>query len=571
MNHIYRSPMAGFCLLALVSGLSGCATSRTSLFSSTFLPTAPLPAAEPPSPERASNQPATDASFEPARLTPRAEVASAPVVPPPAPVVVAKPAVAVAAAPAVVAVVAPVPSPLDALIRRADEHFQRGKRLYHDGQADDARREFDRAVDLLLNAPEDKDRQRLERHLEDLAAAVYRYDIEGLGSGEQAGLPSFDKAPLDDILELTFPVNPELRPKVREQVTATASQLPLMVNDTVLSYINFFNGDRGRRTLLAGLRRAGKYKPMIRRILAEEGVPQELIFLAQAESGFMPRAVSHAAAVGMWQFMRATGHQYGLHQSSSHDDRLDPEKATRAAARHLRDLHQQFGDWYLAIAAYNCGNGCVDRAVQRTGYADYWELRSRHAIPRETTNYVPIILAMTIMVKNASHYGLEHAEEDAPLEYETHEVASPTHLSLFAALADTTVTELRDLNPALLSPVAPASYVMKLPKSKGAAVVAGLAAVPEAKRAAWRMHRIGQGETLGAIARQYQTTTASILEMNRSTEEEMTAGDVLLIPGERMARATVKPSASARAGRRSGSISRKAPVPVSRRARRGRR
>ena len=188
------------------------------------------------------------------------------------------------------------------------------------------------------------------------------------------------------------------------------SQLPLQMTDAVLSYINYFNSDRGRKTLLFGLKRAGRYKPMIQRILAEEGVPQELIYLAQAESGFLPRAVSNKAAVGMWQFIQWRGRQYGLNQTAYTDDRLDPEKATRSAARHLRDLYEKFGDWYLAIAGYNCGDGCVEKAVQRTGYADFWELRARNAIPKETTNYVPIIVAMTIMHKNAKDYDLEDIE-----------------------------------------------------------------------------------------------------------------------------------------------------------------
>ena len=146
---------------------------------------------------------------------------------------------------------------------------------------------------------------------------------------------------------------------------------------------------------------------MIQRILDEEGVPQELIHLAQAESGFIPRAVSRKAAGGMWQFLTWRGNEYGLKQTRYTDDRMDPEKATRSAARHLRDLYHEFGDWYLAIAAYNCGPGSVEKAVERTGYADFWELRARGVLPAETTNYVPIILAMTIMEKNAAEYGIE--------------------------------------------------------------------------------------------------------------------------------------------------------------------
>jgi membrane-bound lytic murein transglycosylase D len=295
---------------------------------------------------------------------------------------------------------------------------------------------------------------------------------------------------------MTFPVPPELSTEVEEQLSETVSQLPLELNDIVLSYINYFSSPKGRRTLEAGLKRSGRYREMISRILAEEGVPQEFIYLAQAESGFLPRAVSHKAAVGMWQFIQSRGREYGLLRSSHYDDRLDPEKATRSAARHLKDLQAKFGDWYLAVAAYNCGDGCVERAVERTGYADFWRLRSLGAIPKETTNYVPIILAMTIMHKNAKAYGLEDLEFDSPLRYESVEFDAPTHLALIADAADRPVSEIRELNPALLTSVAPPGYPVHLPGGTRTMVLAALETIPRAKRASWRVHRVGESDTI---------------------------------------------------------------------------
>ena len=158
---------------------------------------------------------------------------------------------------------------------------------------------------------------------------------------------------------------------------------------------------------------------MIVATLKEEGVPQDLIYLAQAESGFHPLAVSRVGARGIWQFMASRGRGYGLYHNMWVDDRQDPEKSTRAAARHLKDLYNQFGDWYLAMAAYNSGPGTVQAAVKRTGYADFWELYRRNVLPKETRNYVPIILAVTIMAKNPSQYGLDEVVMEKPADYDT--------------------------------------------------------------------------------------------------------------------------------------------------------
>jgi membrane-bound lytic murein transglycosylase D len=230
----------------------------------------------------------------------------------------------------------------------------------------------------------------------------------------------------------------------------------------------------------------------------------------------------------MWQFIRARGREYGLNQTGYHDDRLDPEKATRSAARHLRDLYKRFGDWYLAIAGYNCGDGCVERAVQRTGYADFWEMRKRNALPRETTNYVPIIVAMSIMHKNAKDYGLEDIEIDPPLEYETFTAEAPTHLGLIADSADRPVSEIRELNPALLSNVAPAGYDIHVPPGTRTQVLATLQTIPAARRASWRVHRVGEGDTIETIARRYRMPVSAITAANDALDTEV--GDVLVIP-----------------------------------------
>jgi membrane-bound lytic murein transglycosylase D len=416
-------------------------------------------------------------------------------------------------------------------LQKAEERFEAGKRAYLAGDASLARAEFDRALDILLTAPDDlSDRHRLERRLDEMVDSIYRYDLDHLGAGETKEAVVYDKSPLEGMLELTFPVDPKLKPKVKEELQATLSQLPLEENDRVLSYINYFSTERGRKVLVAGLRRAGRYRPLVQRILDEEGVPRELLCLAQAESGFMPRAISYKRATGMWQFMQYTGHEYGLQASANCDERLDPEKSTRAAARHLRDLYATFGDWYLAMAAYNCGPTCVDNAVQRTGYADFWELAARNALPKETRNYVPLILAMTIMTKNPKDYGLDQIDVERPLEYDNLDLTAATSIDLIADAADRPASEIRELNPALLKPLAPGGYQVHLPKGTYGAVVAALENIPEIHRSSWRMHRVQEGESLAIIGKRFGTPADSIAAANDRSLSAPEAGDLLVIP-----------------------------------------
>jgi membrane-bound lytic murein transglycosylase D len=442
----------------------------------------------------------------------------------------------------------------DALRQRAAQKFERGKRFYRSQDFDKARIEFDGAVDLMLEAAlqDPTGRQSYERSLDQMVDSIHRYDLGGLGAAAPPLEAQFEKAPLEDILQMTFPVDPNLKAKVKEQLAATSSQLPLSVNDAVLGYIHYFSS-RGRRTIIAGLQRAGRYRPLIRRILDEEGVPQEMIHLAQAESGFIPRAMSRAKAVGMWQFLTWRGQEYGLMQTAYTDDRMDPEKATRAAARHLRDLYTQFGDWYLAIAAYNCGPVTIEKAVERTGYADFWELRERRVIPLETTNYVPIILAMTIMEKNAEAYGIDNITPEPALEYDTVDMAAPTSMTLLADITETPAAELAALNPSVMRGLVPAGHAVHVPKGLGAATLAALEAFPAEKRNAWRLHRVGGGETLASIGQRYGTSETSIASANSLDSRVVAEGDRLLIPAVARMEAPSRRSSSRAASSRTAS------------------
>lgn len=448
-------------------------------------------------------------------------------------------------------------------VREADRHFQYGKFCIQEGRLDDARREFDLSINALMGQPQDlPDRASIDRKFEELVRLINRYDLDNLGAGVSQDSPLYTQAPVDQLLDLTFPVDPRMKDKVRAQVQAGGSQLPLTVNDAVLSYINYFVSERGRKTVYFGLRRGGRYQEMISRVLTEEGVPQEMFHLAQAESGFMPLALSRKAAAGMWQFLRSRGNEYGLQTTAENDERLDPEKATRAAARHLRDLHNQLGDWYLAMAAYNCGPYCVERAVQRTGYADFWELRRRNALPKETRNYVPAILALAIVSHNLESYGLPPAEQEAPLQFESLRMTSRTNLALIADAADVPVSEIRDLNPALLRGVAPAGIDVRVPKGKSTTVMASLENVPEERRASWRLHRVMNGETLNEIAKQYSTQARSIVAANTGLDSSFfdspSSGQLLLIPAATPKQPAVTSTSVSKKTRRGSSLTKRA-------------
>jgi membrane-bound lytic murein transglycosylase D len=422
------------------------------------------------------------------------------------------------------------PTSSDLLIQQAEERFRNGKRAFQERDFAHARTEFDGAIDAMLMASDNPtDRRLFESKLEDMVDVIHRDDLSAMGAATVEEVPGFDKAPLEDIVTMTFSVDPRIKDKVQSEIKTTSSALPLVVNDTVLGYINYFNG-RGHKTIESGLARAGKYSAMISRVLADEGLPQELIHLAQAESGFMPRAVSRAAAEGVWQFVKFRGNEYGLKQTPYSDERLDPEKATRAAARHLHDLYNEFGDWYLAIAAYNCGPGTIEKAVERTGYADFWELRARHVLPTETTNYVPIILAMTIMAKNAPEYGLDQITPDAAVEYDTIVTSSPTNLALISDISDAPISELVQLNPALLRSIAPGNFEIRVPKGTGAQVSAGLDLVPTEQRASARLHRVEAGENLASIARLYNASPTQIAVLNNLKDNAPSDGARLVVP-----------------------------------------
>ena len=428
------------------------------------------------------------------------------------------------------------------MLQQSETAYQSGQANYRAGHLEAARRDFDHAVDVLMQGPVDvASNDRLRSQFDKIVEGVHQLELiafkEGDGFTEQREEP----APIDEANEMTFPPDPAVTAKAAEELRQTRSDIPLVINEYVSGYINFFtNTTKGRNTVISAWRRGGRYKEMIQRILAEEGVPQDLFHLAQAESGFQPTAVSRAAARGMWQFMHYTAPLYGLKRSWWIDDRQDPEKATRAAARHLKDLYNQFGDWWLAMAAYNSGAGNVQRGVQRTGYADFWELYKRNVLPNETKNYVPIIIAMAIVAKNAGQYGFTDIETEPPLHVDRVTTDYALDLRLAAEAIDVPVETLTQLNPSLLRMVTPRDdeYELKLPAGTAEKFAMAIAAIPRDKRVSWRYYKVSAGDTLASIARKYNTTAKAIAAANSMDGEQVSTDIKLVIPVTKAATTT---------------------------------
>jgi membrane-bound lytic murein transglycosylase D len=407
---------------------------------------------------------------------------------------------------------------IDVLVENVQSDYDAGQAQYKAGNLDQAEADFDRAVDRILQGGFQADADpRLGKLFDQLSSVVNSDELSAMeGTSQEESETPAEPAPIDEIADLTLPAgDPRLAAKAESELIRVHHDLPLTVNESVLQYLSFFTTTRGRAIVEHGLDRAGRYSDMIRGVLAQEGVPQDLIYLAQAESAFQPDAVSRAGARGIWQFMPFRGEEYDLDRSYWVDDRSDPEKATRAAARHFRDLYAMFGDWYLVMAAYNSGPLTVARAVQRTGYADFWDLQKLNALPKQTQNYVPIILAMALVAKDPALYGVQVSPEK-PQPVEAIHLEHPIDLHLVADASGTDFDDLRLLNPELLRSVTPneSDFTLKLPADATKNFEENIAQVPQDKWTSWRLHAMEDGETLADVARQYRVTVASIEAAN---------------------------------------------------------
>ena len=451
-----------------------------------------------------------------------------PVAPPPAPVQAAQVEPAVAAH-----------DPVDALISESQAHFETGRQELEVGHLDQARAAFNRALEILLESPygarsEPRIRRQFDRLVDRISASEITALAEGDGFAEKPSEPaSIDELLAESLFDTPRPT-PELTRTVKDDLASTDHDIPIALNDRVLKYIDLFQG-RLRGHIADGLSRGSQYLPMIQGVFRAEGLPLDLAYVPLIESAFKTNALSRAKAKGVWQFMRGTARENGLRHDWYVDERSDPEKATRAAAKYLKTLHGMFdGDWHLALASYNGGPGRVQRALRRSGRSDFWTLtRTSRYLPRETREYVPMILAAIVIARNPAQYGFDFTPGEMPAR-ETVTLDGAVDLRRVAEWTGTSITDIQSLNPELrrwTTPVRSSGYELKVPHGTAEVIRARLEdSAPEA-RASLNWYTVRRGQTLTTIARKLRVSRTDLMEANYlSSRSRLMAGQKLIIP-----------------------------------------
>lgn len=465
------------------------------------------------------------------------------------------------------------PDPIATLIAASQKQFEAGERELRVGHLDRARIEFDRAVDLMLESPYGaRTDARMREHFDRLIDRINAYEVAALAQGDGFAEKKYEPASIDELLAIaTFPrpdANAETTAAVKKDLAATEHDIPIPQNSRVLSYVELFQG-RLRDFIHDGLTLGTKYLPMIQKVFRAEGLPLDLAYIPIIESGFKPNALSKASAKGPWQFMKATAIENGLHHDWYIDERSDPEKATVAAAKYLKSLHKMFnGDWNLVLAAYNGGQGRVQRAMKRSGQQDFWALSgSSKYLPRETREYVPLILAAIIVAKNPAQYGFDIVAHD-PIAYERIPVPRAIDLRRVAEWTGASIDEIQALNPELrrwTTPVKYADFTLKVPVGTGGKLQARMAEASPDDMNALKWYTVKRGESLTTIARKLKVSRVDLAEANGlSIKSRVRGGQDLIIPRAPATLLAARSERSAPAEVASRSLSGSATVPATR-------
>jgi membrane-bound lytic murein transglycosylase D len=425
-------------------------------------------------------------------------------------------------------------SELERVIAQAEKHLLDGKEALFLGDIDKGRYEFDKAIEIILNSGFDINREQdLKDTFERISNEIYALELSLIKNGGALTENPIEPSIIDEIEKIDLAREEEkLAGKEEPSLEGVSYDIPMTFNPAVQALLNIFQNER-RNEIEGALVRSGRYLDMIKQIFAEEGLPEDLAYMPIVESAFKPNAYSRARAKGLWQFIAGTARNYGLTVNWWLDERSDPEKSTRAAAKHLKDLYNLFGDWYLAMAAYNAGENKILRATRRSKTRDFWRLARSRFIRRETKNFVPAILASIIIAKNPEWFGF-YVEKEPPLFYDRVRIDSCTDLRVIAECAGVPLSRIIELNRELRRTTTPANtreYWIKIPEGTKEKFLSRFAAIPKDKRLIWRRHLVRRGESLSQIAKRYHTTVSAICQANKIDNRHLIReGKSLVIP-----------------------------------------
>jgi peptidoglycan lytic transglycosylase D len=437
---------------------------------------------------------------------------------------------------------APVEDPALALIAQSERHFKTGQQELEQGHLEAAKQEFNRALEILIESEfGGRTEPRIREHFDRLVDRISTYEVRALAAGDGFSEKKYEPASIDDLLALstTFgtTVSPaELKDAVSSDLATSGHDIAIPLNQRVLAYIDLFQG-RLKDFIEDGLRRGSKYLPMIQNVFRAEGLPLDLAYVPLVESAFKPNALSRAKAKGVWQFMTGTALENGLRRDWFIDERSDPEKATVAAAKYLRTLSDLFnGDWHLALASYNGGPGRLQRAMKTARQDNFWNLAATpRLLPRETREYVPMILAAIVIARNPTQYGINFEPELAPA-IEKLALPRPVDLRRIAEWTERSIDEIQSLNPELrrwTTPAQDAGYELKVPAGTAEAVRAKLDDTPATELAALKYYVVKKGDTLPLIARKLHVSQGDLADANNLSKTARVApGRKLMVPYE---------------------------------------
>jgi membrane-bound lytic murein transglycosylase D len=444
--------------------------------------------------------------------------------------------------------------PVLALIATSDRHFRAGEQALELGHVEAARQEFDQAITVLLESSYGgRAEPRIREHFDRLVDRISAYEVKALAQGDGFTEKKYAPASIDELLAMSVTSGPDdnaaLKDEVQANLQTAQHDIAIPLNKRVLSYIDLFQG-RLHDFIEEGMKRGAKYLPMIQNVFRAEGLPLDLAYVPLVESAFKPNALSKAKAKGVWQFMSGTGLENGLRQDWYIDERSDPEKATIAAAKYLSTLGALFnGDWHLALASYNGGPGRLQKAMKTSKLDDFWKIADKpNLLPRETREYVPMILAAIVIARNPAEYGFDFEPEPAHA-FELVTLARPVDLRRIAEWAETTIDEIQFLNPELrrwTTPVGDAAYSLKVPMGTADTVNARLEESATDELATLKWYSVKKGETLQTIAKKLQVSRTDLAEANYlKVTSRVDPGQQLMVPREAtpmMAAETTRPA-----------------------------